>query len=183
LGSAAQAQFNPQKIPHHRLVTCDEGAGEIVPNSTPSSTMEVHQWQPGLADRHPRQRDHLIGPTLVQIERWADSQSGHDGRLLFAPTHILDGILLMHRPRSRVRFTCWPTPTAYHGNDAIKHLELSPNDFHPLNEWAHCAVTSIRPKRLYSTLASATNTVNHPLALGWTVWLAATAVPPGYPAV
>jgi len=180
LGSAAQAKFNPLKDPS--IIgwwTCDEGAGEIVADSSPLKhdgrfINGSPVWRTGIHGNAIT----LNGPTLVQIEPMGLTLSQATmAAWLFAPTAQPEwASFIMHRgpgPASGFNMLA-DRQLAYHWNDASNTWSYRPNVFHPLNEWAHCAVTVDPTKAVFylNGVASATNTVNHP-ACAWDgpVWL------------
>ncbi|HSW00837.1 MAG TPA: LamG-like jellyroll fold domain-containing protein [Sedimentisphaerales bacterium] len=174
LGGAAQAGFNPLKDP--AIIgwwTCDEGAGEVVADSSPLGrdgrfVNGAPVWRTGVYGNAIT----LNGPTLVQIPAMGLTLSQATmAAWIFAPTAQPEwASFIMHRgpgPASGFNMLA-DRQLAYHWNDAANTWSYRPNVRHPLNEWAHCAVTVDPAKAVFylNGVASATNTVSHP-ACAW----------------
>lgn len=111
LGSVAQAKFNPLKDPS--IIgwwACDEGAGEIVADSSPLKhdgrfINGSPVWRTGIHGNAIT----LNGPTLVQIEPMGLTLSQATmAAWLFAPTAQPEwASFIMHRGPGPA--SCWPT--------------------------------------------------------------------------
>jgi hypothetical protein len=176
----AYGAFNPLKDP--AIIgwwTCDEGVGEVVADSSPNGHNGKFingspAWTTGIYGNAIT----INGPTLVEVPAMGLtlSQATMAG-WLFAPTAQPEwASFIMHRgpgPASGFNMLA-DRQLAYHWNDASSSWSYRGNVFHPLNEWAHCAVTVAPDKAVFylNGVASATNTVSHP-ACAWDgpIWL------------
>jgi len=178
-GSAFGA-FNPLKDP--AIIgwwTCDEGEGEVVADSSPNGhdgrfINGSPAWRTGMYGNAIT----LNGPTLVEIPAMGLtlSQATMAG-WLFAPAAQPEwASFIMHRspgPASGFNMLA-DRQLAYHWNDAADTWSYRPGVYHPLNEWAHCAVTVEPTKATFylNGVSSAVNNVNH-AACAWDgpIWL------------
>ncbi len=180
LGSAAYGQFNPLKDP--TIIgwwTCDEGTGSVVADSSPKHhdgrfINGNPAWRTGVYGNAIT----LVGPTLVEVPPMGLtlSQATMAG-WLFAPTAQPEwASIIMHRapgPASGFNMLA-DRQLAYHWNDAADTWSYRGNVPHPLNEWAHCAVTVEPTKATFylNGVQRAVNNVNHsPCAWDGPVWL------------
>ena len=145
--------------------TCDEGAGTVVADSSPNGNHGAFIngdpiWTTGVFGNAIT----LVGPTLVQIEPMGLtlSQATMAG-WLFAPTAQPEwASIIMHRspgPASGFNMLA-DRQLAYHWNDASNTWSFRPQVFHPLNEWAHCAVT-VEPDKATFYLNGEASAVNN----------------------
>jgi len=148
---------------------CDEGEGAVVADSSANGNDGAFVngdpvWAAGIHGSAVT----LIGPTLVEIQPMgltldAATMAGW----LFAPTAQPEwSAIIMHRnpgPASGFNILA-DQQLAYHWNDSSATWSFRPQVFHPLNEWAHCAVTVEPDKATFylNGVASAVNAVAHP---------------------
>jgi hypothetical protein len=178
-GSAFGA-FNALKDP--ALIgwwTCDEGEGEVVADSSPNGNdgrfiNGAPAWREGMYGNAIT----INGPTLVEVPAMGLTLSAATmAGWIFAPAAQPEwASFIMHRapgPASGFNMLA-DRQLAYHWNDASDTWSYRPGVYHPLNEWAHCAVTVEPAKAVFylNGVASATNTVNHPpCAWDGPIWL------------
>jgi len=179
-GGTALGRFNPLKDPS--IIgwwTCDEGKGSTVADSSPNHHDGTFIngdpiWTTGIYGNAIT----LIGPTLVEIQPMGLTLSEATmAGWLYAPTAQPEwASFIMHRspgPASGFNMLA-DRQLAYHWNDASNTWSFRGQVFHPLNEWAHCAVTVAPDKATFylNGVASAVNNVSHP-ACAWDgpVWL------------
>jgi len=167
-GGVAEA-FNPLKDP--ALIgwwTCDEGTGTVVADSSPNGNHGAFVngdpvWTTGIYGNAIT----LVGPTLVRIEPMGLSLSQATmAGWLYAPSAQPEwASIIMHRdpgPASGFNLLA-DRQLAYHWADASNTWSFRGNVLHPLNEWAHCAVTVEPDKATFylNGVASAVNNVTH----------------------
>jgi len=179
-GGAAYGGYNPLKDP--AIIgwwTCDEGAGEVVADSSPlhhdgKFINGSPMWRTGIHGNAIT----LVGPTLVEIPAMGLTLSQATmAAWLFAPTAQPEwASIIMHRspgPASGFNVLA-DRQLAYHWNDASNTWSYRGNVLHPLNEWAHVALTVAPDKATFYLNGEqrAVNTVSHP-ACAWDgpVWL------------
>jgi len=179
-GGAAFGAFNALKDP--AIIgwwTCDEGEGSTVADSSPNGNDGTFingdpMWTTGIYGNAIT----LVGPTLVEIQPMGLTLSAATmAGWLYAPTAQPEwASIIMHRspgPASGFNVLA-DRQLAYHWNDASNTWSFRGNVLHPLNEWAHCAVTVAPDKAVFylNGVESAVNNVAHP-ACAWDgpVWL------------
>ncbi|MDI6451785.1 LamG domain-containing protein, partial [Anaerobaca lacustris] len=148
---------------------CDEGEGALVADSSPNGNDgAVVNGDPVWAEGAYGSAVTLVGPTLVEIQPMdlTLSEATMAG-WLFAPTAQPEwSAIIMHRnPGPASGFNLLgDQQLAYHWNDASSTWSFRPQVFHPLDEWAHCAVTVEPDKATFylNGVASAVNAVEHP---------------------
>ncbi len=178
--SSVYGAFNAQKDP--ALIgwwTCDEGEGSLVADSSPNGNDGTFingdpVWTTGIYGNAIT----IIGPTLVEVQPMdlTLSEATMAG-WLFAPTAQPEwASIIMHRspgPASGFNLLA-DRQLAYHWNDASNTWSFRGNVQHPLNEWAHCAVTVAPDRAVFylNGVESAVNAVSHP-ACAWDgpIWL------------
>ena len=148
---------------------CDEGEGALVADSSPNGNDgAIVNGDPVWAEGVYGSAVTLVGPTLVEIQPMdlTLSEATMAG-WLFAPTAQPEwSAIIMHRnPGPASGFNLLgDQQLAYHWNDSSSTWSFRPQVFHPLDEWAHCAVTVEPDKATFylNGVASAVNAVDHP---------------------
>ncbi len=168
-GGAASGAFNALKDP--AIIgwwACDEGTGTVVADSSPNGNDGAFIngdpiWTTGVYGSAIT----IVGPTLVRVEPMGLSLSQATmAGWLFAPAAQPEwASIIMHRdpgPASGFNLLA-DRQLAYHWNDASNTWSFRGNVLHPLNEWAHCAVTVEPDKATFylNGVASAVNNVAH----------------------
>ena len=179
-GGAAYGAYNPLKDP--AIIgwwTCDEGAGEVVADSSPLGHNGKFingspVWRTGMYGNAIT----LNGPTLVEVPAMGLTLSQATmAAWLFAPAAQPEwASIIMHRgpgPASGFNLLA-DRQLAYHWNDASTTWSYRGNVLHPLNEWTHVALTVDPAKATFYLNGEqrAVNTVSHP-ACAWDgpIWL------------
>ncbi len=168
--SSVYGAFSAQKDP--ALIgwwTCDEGEGSLVADSSPNGNDGTFvngdpAWTTGVYGNAIT----LIGPTLVEVQPMdlTLSEATMAG-WLFAPTAQPEwASIIMHRdPGLASGFNLLADrQLAYHWADASNTWSFRGNVQHPLNEWAHCALTVAPDQAVFylNGVESAVNAVSHP---------------------
>ncbi len=147
---------------------CDEGAGTVVADASPNGNDgEFVNGSPAWTTGVYGNAITLVGPTLVEIQPMGLSLSQATmAGWLFAPAAQPEwASIIMHRnpgPASGFNLLA-DRQLAYHWADASNTWSFRGNVLHPLNEWAHCALT-VEPDKATFYLngeASAVNNVAH----------------------